>query len=62
MRRKPPDILITTPESLYLILTSGAREILTGAEAVIVDEIHAVAQIEAGRPSGADVGAAVRTW
>ncbi|OLE36910.1 MAG: DEAD/DEAH box helicase [Actinobacteria bacterium 13_1_20CM_3_68_9] len=48
MRRKPPDILITTPESLYLIMTSGAREMLTGAEAVIVDEIHAVAQSKRG--------------
>ncbi|MGH2965360.1 MAG: DEAD/DEAH box helicase [Solirubrobacterales bacterium] len=48
MRRKPPDILITTPESLYLIMTSGAREILTQAEAVIVDEIHAVAQSKRG--------------
>ncbi len=43
MRRKPPDILITTPESLYLMLSSGAREMLTSVEAVIVDEIHAVA-------------------
>jgi ATP-dependent Lhr-like helicase len=48
MRRKPPDILITTPESLYLIMTSQAREILTGAEAAIVDEIHAVAQSKRG--------------
>ena len=48
MRRKPPDILITTPESLYLILTSQAREILTGVEAVIVDEIHSVAQSKRG--------------
>ncbi len=48
MRRRPPDILVTTPESLYLMLTSGAREILTGAEAVIVDEIHAVAQSKRG--------------
>jgi ATP-dependent helicase Lhr and Lhr-like helicase len=48
MRRKPPDILITTPESLYLMLTSQAREILTGVEAVIVDEIHAVAQSKRG--------------
>jgi ATP-dependent Lhr-like helicase len=48
MRRKPPDILITTPESLYLIMTSGARSILAGAEAVIVDEIHAVAQSKRG--------------
>jgi ATP-dependent helicase Lhr and Lhr-like helicase len=48
MQRNPPDILITTPESLYLILTSGAREMLTGAEVVIVDEIHAVAQSKRG--------------
>jgi ATP-dependent Lhr-like helicase len=48
MRRTPPDVLITTPESLYLIMTSGAREILTRAEAVIVDEIHAVAQSKRG--------------
>ncbi len=48
MRRSPPDILITTPESLYLMLTSGAREILAGVEAVIVDEIHAVAHSKRG--------------
>jgi ATP-dependent Lhr-like helicase len=48
MRRHPPDILITTPESLYLILTSQAREMLTGIEAVIVDEIHAVASTKRG--------------
>src|ERR671923_2332067 len=48
MRRKPPDVLITTPESLYLILTSQAREMLTGVEAVIVDEIHAVASTKRG--------------
>src|SRR4051795_8415408 len=48
MRRNPPDILITTPESLYLILTSQAREMLTGVEAVIVDEIHAVAATKRG--------------
>jgi len=48
MRKSPPDILITTPESLYLILSSGAREILTTTEAVIVDEIHAVAQSKRG--------------
>ena len=40
--RKPPDILITTPESLHLMLTSRAREILRGVSHVIVDEIHAV--------------------
>jgi ATP-dependent Lhr-like helicase len=48
MRRSPPDILITTPESLYLMLSSGAREILGSAEAVIVDEIHAVAPSKRG--------------
>jgi ATP-dependent Lhr-like helicase len=48
MRRRPPDILITTPESLYLMVTSQVREILTGVEAVIVDEIHAVAQSKRG--------------
>jgi ATP-dependent helicase Lhr and Lhr-like helicase len=39
----PPDILITTPESLFLLLTSQARETLRGVETVIVDEVHAVA-------------------
>jgi ATP-dependent helicase Lhr and Lhr-like helicase len=48
MVRNPPDILITTPESLYLILTSQARAMLTGVEAVIVDEIHAVAATKRG--------------
>jgi ATP-dependent Lhr-like helicase len=48
MVRNPPDILITTPESLYLILTSRAKEMLTGVEAVIVDEIHAVAHSKRG--------------
>jgi ATP-dependent Lhr-like helicase len=48
MRKAPPDILITTPESLYLMLSSGVREILTTTEAVIVDEIHAVAQSKRG--------------
>lgn len=41
--RRPPDILITTPESLYLMLTSKARETLRGVRTVIVDEVHAVA-------------------
>src|SRR3954465_2815431 len=50
MRRTPPDILITTPESLYLMLTSQAREMFTGVEAVIVDEIHAVAGTKRGAP------------
>jgi ATP-dependent helicase Lhr and Lhr-like helicase len=48
MLRTPPDVLITTPESLYLMLTSRAREFLTGVEWVIVDEIHAVAQTKRG--------------
>ena len=46
--RHPPDILITTPESLYLLLTSQAREILRGVEHVIVDEVHAVAGSKRG--------------
>jgi ATP-dependent helicase Lhr and Lhr-like helicase len=48
MLREPPDVLITTPESLYLMLTSRARDILEGAEWVIVDEIHAVAGTKRG--------------
>ncbi|WP_139333446.1 DEAD/DEAH box helicase, partial [Mycobacterium sp. SP-6446] len=39
----PPDVLITTPESLFLMLTSSARETLAGVRTVIVDEIHAIA-------------------
>ena len=48
MVRHPPDVLITTPESLYLMLTSQARKIFEGTEWVIVDEIHAVAQTKRG--------------
>jgi len=48
LQREPPDILITTPESLYLMLTSAARETLGGVETVIVDEIHAVAASKRG--------------
>ena len=48
MLRNPPDVLITTPESLYLMLTSRAREFLVDVEAVIVDEIHAVARTKRG--------------
>ncbi len=48
MVRRPPDILITTPESLYLILTSRAASMLTGVEHVIVDEIHAMAATKRG--------------
>ncbi|KLN33816.1 hypothetical protein FB00_15340, partial [Cellulosimicrobium funkei] len=44
----PPDILITTPESLFLVLTSQARAGLAGVETVIVDEIHAVAGTKRG--------------
>ncbi|MGH2935852.1 MAG: DEAD/DEAH box helicase, partial [Gaiellaceae bacterium] len=43
MLRDAPDILITTPESLFLLLTSQAREILKDVETVIVDDVHAVA-------------------
>ncbi len=46
--KHPPDILITTPESLFLILTSQAREGLRGIETVIVDEVHAVAGTKRG--------------
>jgi ATP-dependent Lhr-like helicase len=45
---KPPDVLITTPESLFLLLTSRARESLAGVETVIVDEVHAVAGTKRG--------------
>src|SRR5436305_5781921 len=49
MVRRPPHILVTTPESLYLILTSErAREMLRGVRTVIVDEIHAVARDKRG--------------
>jgi ATP-dependent Lhr-like helicase len=48
LQRKPPDILITTPESLYLMLTSAARETLRGIETVIIDEVHAVASTKRG--------------
>jgi len=48
MVKHPPDVLITTPESLYLMLTSQARQIFSGTEWVIVDEIHAVAQTKRG--------------
>lgn len=46
--RQPPDILITTPESLYLMLTSKAESILVDAETVIIDEIHALAGTKRG--------------
>ncbi|WP_037607502.1 ATP-dependent helicase [Streptacidiphilus rugosus] len=44
----PPDILITTPESLFLLLTSAARDALRGVETVILDEVHAVAGTKRG--------------
>ncbi|NHI15612.1 DEAD/DEAH box helicase [Microbacterium excoecariae] len=46
--RQPPDVLITTPESLYLMLTSNARETLREVHTVIVDEVHAVAASKRG--------------
>ncbi|MFD0205453.1 ATP-dependent helicase [Saccharothrix carnea] len=46
--RTPPDVLVTTPESLFLVLTSAARESLRGVETVIVDEVHAVAGTKRG--------------
>ncbi len=46
--RTPPDILITTPESLFLLLTSAARDALRGVETVILDEVHAVAGTKRG--------------
>ncbi|MFI6759569.1 ATP-dependent helicase [Micromonospora sp. NPDC050417] len=46
--RVPPDILITTPESLFLLLTSAARDSLRGVRTVIVDEVHAVAATKRG--------------
>jgi ATP-dependent Lhr-like helicase len=48
MLREPPDILITTPESLYLMLTGRAQELFAGAQSCIVDEIHAVASTKRG--------------
>ena len=48
MIKTPPDILITTPESLFLMLTSAARDILAEVDTVIVDEVHAVAGTKRG--------------
>ncbi|HEX2896415.1 MAG TPA: DEAD/DEAH box helicase, partial [Marmoricola sp.] len=48
LQSSPPDILITTPESLFLMLTSQARESLRGVETVILDEVHAVAGTKRG--------------
>ncbi|MFJ6002967.1 DEAD/DEAH box helicase [Arthrobacter sp. NPDC092385] len=48
MLTRPPDILITTPESLFLMLTSKARETLLEVDTVIIDEVHAVAGTKRG--------------
>ncbi len=49
MRRRPPDLLVTTPESLYLLLTaSGSRQMLAGVRTVIVDEVHTLARDKRG--------------
>jgi ATP-dependent Lhr-like helicase len=48
MLKSPPDILITTPESLFLLLTSRMREVMRGIETVVVDEVHAVAGSKRG--------------
>jgi ATP-dependent helicase Lhr and Lhr-like helicase len=48
MLRHPPDILITTPESLFLLLTSQARKVLGAVNTLIVDEVHAVAGTKRG--------------
>ena len=48
MLREPPDILITTPESLFLLLTSRARELLRSVDTLILDEVHAVAGTKRG--------------
>src|SRR5437899_6555114 len=48
MLGKPPDILITTPESLYLLLTAQAPEILRSVQTLILDEVHAVAGTKRG--------------
>ncbi|MBN9735108.1 MULTISPECIES: ATP-dependent helicase [unclassified Pseudonocardia] len=47
-QRTPPDVLVTTPESLFLLLTSAARESLRGVTTVILDEVHAVAGTKRG--------------
>jgi len=48
LARNPPDLLITTPESLYLMLTSSVRETLVNVDTVIIDEIHALAPTKRG--------------
>ena len=59
MLRRPPHILVTTPESLFILLTSPKfREKLAAVRHVIVDELHALAGNKRGRSSGAHAGAA----
>src|SRR5262245_10707803 len=48
LARHAPDILVTTPESLFLLLTSAARDVLRTVETVVVDELHAVAGTKRG--------------
>jgi ATP-dependent helicase Lhr and Lhr-like helicase len=48
MLRHPPDVLITTPESLFLLLTSQGREMLKSVETLVLDEVHAVAGTKRG--------------
>ena len=48
MARAPADVLITTPESLYLMLTSNARETLAAIDTLIIDEIHALVPSKRG--------------
>ncbi|MFO1473752.1 MAG: DEAD/DEAH box helicase [Lysobacterales bacterium] len=60
LRKRPPHILVTTPESLYVLLGSeSGRAMLSGVRTVIVDEIHAGAE-QARQPPGAVAGAAGR--
>src|SRR4029077_11395936 len=47
-QREPADILITTPESLYLLLTSNARNALVGVDTIIIDEIHSLVPTKRG--------------
>src|SRR5207302_6783786 len=47
-QREPADVLITTPESLYLLLTSNAREALRSIDTIIIDEIHALVPTKRG--------------
>lgn len=54
--RKPPDVLITTPESAYLMLTSKAAGILASVDTVIIDEIHAILKLQTWRSHGVDHG------